>query len=784
MDTNNRNSDVPNLVSLVPYTKIASLDRPGRYVTNGAYGFETAEAPHEGKGLVDYWHTIVRNWKIVLLSSVLGLLLGLGAGIPMKPVYRASTSLEVLTLNQDFMNMKGASPIADGDNSVETSEQATQGKLLQSKVLLKRVIARLDPSSVAQAGPVKVKAATTGWRSWLHLKEPIRLTPRQALLNAAANSVKVKETAHARVLEITVDSTDPQVAADFANSMTKEFVAQSAEERWASTQNTSDWLRRELDDARRKLRISEDALQDYARQSGLVFTEQNTNLSVEKLQQVQQQLSAATADRISKQSRLELAKASPPNSLADVLNDSTLRDTQGKITDLKRQIADLSAVYSSNYSKVRRLQAELDSLNAAFLQQRSEILSRIETDYKESSRKERLLASAYDSQTDEVTHQGDKAIQYNILKREVDSNRQLYDAMLQQMKQSSIASALRASNVRVIDPADVPDVPVFPNFKINAAIGMIGGLFLSVVIILVRDNADRTLQQPGDIQKWIDVLELGAIPGGFLGRQGLRPAPVPELLKTSWGRLSARKLESDDDQRVMAFSPWQETPGLMTEAFRSVLTSILSAIEEGTRRQVLVFTSVNPAEGKTTVVTSLALAATEIGLKVLVIDADLRRPSVHRAFNLRNEFGLSDLQRRNGESVQFDEIIQSTAISNLDVVTAGPITSSAVHLLYSPKFATLVRTFRQEYDLILIDTPPMMQMTDARVAARQSDGVILVARAGQTSRDALLAAKTRFHGDRIPVVGSILNDWSPRKSARSYKNYRKQVDAYAAYQQP
>lgn len=723
----------------------ASLVRRDQYTPS--YGFESFDDDESSDGLFEYFRILRRHIVTIFLASAIGLIVGFAIGIPMQPRYQATTSLEVLTMNEDFLNMKQANPTTTSGND-DVSEEQNQAKLLQGVALLQRVKAKLDPSIPLHQ--VMPRMAASGWRALLHRSEPVASTARQILIEKAAASLKVRPTAKTRILEITVDSTDPKLAADFANGLTQEFIAQTVESRWATVQRTGDWLHRELDDARDKLRKSEDTLQAYASSSGLIFTDETTNVATEKLQQVQQNLSAATADRITKQSRFEIAQNAPPDSLGDVLNDTGLRETQSKVNDLKRQLADLTAIYSPEYSKVRRVQAELDALESAFERQRADILAHIKNDFTEASRREKLLSATYSAQAGEVTGQGEKAIQYNILKRDVDSNRQLYDTMLQQMKHASIASAMSASNVRVVDPAEVPSFPVSPNFKINSAVGLLSGLFLSAIVVLVRDQLDRAVQRPGDVRLWVDLPELGAIPNSSFESRG----------KSSRKALPA-----------VALTIWRDSPSVLAEAFRSALTSILFMSENGSPSRILLFTSASPAEGKTTVISNLALAAAEIRLKVLVIDADLRRPRVHELFNLPNDFGVSDLLQGDLNQESFAKSVQSTRVPNLHAITAGQPTDASAHLLYSPNVRSLLRDFASEYDLVLIDTPPMMQMTDARIIGRQADAVVLVARAGETSRDALAAAKQRFDEDRIPILGSILNNWNPNRAERYYPAY-------------
>jgi polysaccharide biosynthesis transport protein len=742
--------------------------RPLQSAAGLQYGFETFNDGDDEGSLLEYWRILRRHKMAIAFSGLVGLLLGFLAGIPLTPVYRAKASVEVLNLNEDFMNVKETNPVTTNVSSSETSEEQTQAKLMGSEAVLDRVIEKLDPGgdSLREANRHRSRVAASGWRHLLHLPEPMKMTEHERLLAKAADSLKIRATPHTRLIQFTVDSPDPQLAANFASTLIQEFVELSIEARWQTSQRTDQWLSREIDDARNKLKRSEDALQSYAKNSELIFNDDDTNVATEKLQQVQQEWSAATGDRIAKQSRFELAQSTPPDTLADVINDPGLRDTQVKMNDAKRQLANFSAVYRPEFTRVKRTQAELDTLEVAFSRERADILHRIKNDYDEATRREKLLAAAYQAQAREVIEQGEKAIQYNILKREVDTNRQLYERVLQQMKQSSIAAALRASNVRAVDSPKIPDKPVFPNFKLNAALGALSGLFLSAIVVIIHDHSDRTLQRPGDIKLWADLPELGAIPSAAVTLQKRLYAAGSQPESGITWKPAGKKRNN------VALITLLQKPSLIAEAFRSALTSILFVGAEHARPTVLVFTSPYPAEGKTTVVSNLAIAAAEIRSKVLVVDADLRRPCLHEIFDLSNERGLVDLLRAESGEQRAAELIQETKIPGVHVLTAGPATYAAAHLLHSPAFPALLSSFRETYNLIFIDSPPMLHMTDARVAGRFADAVVLIARAGRTSRDAMLTAKARFDDDRTCVLGAILTKWDPRLSPNANALYR------------
>lgn len=733
-----------------------------------AYAAE-ADDELQTRGLIAYLRILRRHRGTWIVFIFLGGLIGVLITLPQTRIYQARTSLEIIGLNDNFLNFKQTSPVAEERTNVDTSDIQTHIKIIQSESLLDRVIAKL---STRESVSAEESSRPSAWRKLLNLPELSGPTIREQVLRNAAKSLKVRAAGQTRVVEITVDSPSPKLAAAFANTLADEFIEQNLESRWKTTEKTSSWLSRQLDDMRIKLERSEDALQAYARNSGLIFTEEKTNISEEKLKQIQQELSTATADRIAKQSTYEMALNGPPDSLPNVLNDSALKETHAKITDLRRQIAQLRATYTPEFKAVKRAEAELATLQAAFDSDRAAILARIRNEYQEASRKEKLLSAAYNAQTSEVTGEGEKSIQYSILKREADSNRQLYDAMLQQLKQSTIASAMRASNLRVVDPAKVPAYPYKPNAPQGGGLGLLSGMLLGAAFIIMRERADRSIQQPGDSPLYLNLPELGIIPAGkSVGSRNTLDAAV-----------GPGKQNTSDQIELIT---WQRKPSLVAESFRSTLISILFAGENGSKPKVLVLTSPSPGEGKSTVTSNLAIAMAEVGQKIVLIDADMRRPRQHEIFAINNDRGLSTILREktplNGDE-SLGGLIRESEVPGLFVLSSGPGASSSTNLLYGSHMFELLQYLRNEFDVVLIDTPPMLQIPDARVLGRIADQVIMVIHAGHTTRDAAIAARQRFSEDGTQILGTILNDWDPKQSTSGYygryQNYYRNYSRY------
>ena len=732
------------------------------YVEMPAAGYMPAD---QGGGLMEYGRILRRSKGTLALIALLGAVTGISVALLQTPVYQARAALEIQDLNENFLDLKLVSPVSETGTAPGQSDIQTQIKILQEESLLERVVAKLGAQKAAKAA--KKGSRIAAWREALGLPSPPPATAQESALAAAKGGLRVSVAGQTRIVEILYDSTDPKYAADFANTLAVEFIDQNVEARWKMTQHTGEWLSRQLDEMRIKLERSDESLQSYARRTGLMFTSDKNNIAEEKLRQLQEALSKAQADRVSKQSRYEMANSSAPEALPDVLNDSSLRDYQVKLTDLNRQRAELGTTYKADYSKMKSVQAQIASLETALKSERAAIINRIKNEYDEGMRREKLLTTDYANQSRLVSEQAEKAIQYNILKREVDSNRQIYEAMLQKVKEASVASAMRASNVRVVNPAKPPRLPYKPSLPMNAALGLVSGVFLGVMLVIVRERADCSIQAPGDAPSYLNVPELGVIPSAAAARSRQFRSYYRDGRRLTGPKAEGTEAKDAAHGRVELVT-WQRKPSVVAEAFRATLDSILFCGENGNRPRVIAITSANPQEGKTTVASNLALALAEINRRVLLIDGDLRKPRLHEIFGVSNERGLSDLLGEgnplNGGGVHVTE----TRYAQLFLLPAGSGEGSFSNLLHSARMPELLKRMRKEFDMVVIDTPPMLHIPDARVLGRMADAVVLVVRSGETTRDMALAATQRLSEDGTRLLGTVLNSWDPRKAGGGY----------------
>jgi polysaccharide biosynthesis transport protein len=649
--------------------------------------------------------------------------------------------------------MREVSPTSsDGASYTAEYDLQTQVKILQSESVLDRVVSKLQLEK--KFFNEKDGGRVSAWRQALGLSQPAPVSPRQETLARVARNLKVQTQANTRIVEILYDSTDPKLAAQIANAITTEFIQENLEARWQTTQRTGEWLARQMEDFRNKLEKSEEELQNYARATGLLFTSEKDNVSDEKLRQLQQELSKAQAERVARQSKYELVASTSPDSLPDVLDSATLKDYQVKLTDLRRQLAEASSTLTAENPAVKKVQAQVGTLEAARQNERANITGRIRNEFDAAQRRESLLAAVYAAQAGVMSGQSAKVTHYNILKREVDTNRQVYDSMLQRVKEAGIASALRSSNVRVIDSAKPPARPYKPSLPLNLALGLLTGAFFGVLFVVMRERADRSIQEPGETPAYLNVPELGVIPSAQAAQR------VGHYYHTD---TKGTEMEVGNVELVT----WQKRPSVLADSFRATLSSILYSGGDGNRPRVIVLTSANPSEGKTTVASNLALALAETGRRVLLIDGDLRKPRLHQVFNLPNERGLSDLLE--GKQQDFQGLVTKTGYGELYLLPAGTAAERIPLLLHSALAAEFLNRVKREFDMVLIDTPPMALISDARDLGRLADGVILVVRSTETTREAAAAASQRLMEDGTRVLGTILNQWDPQKT--SHYNY-------------
>lgn len=688
------------------------------------------------------------NKLLVLGITLLCAAVGIGIAMVQTPMYRSQATVELLGINDNFMNLREVSPNAplNGGTSSTDAYVSTEIELLQSQALVTKVVQKLQ---LAHRTPPARRSLLAGVKSFIGLgdQEPESIA---SVASRAQKNLRVAQVKESNLLEITYSDRDPQMAAEFINTLTQEAIQTNEDERWNLNARVGTLLSKQMQVLRDRMEKAANQLQTYSKDSGLLYTADKTSVAETQLTEVDSELARAQADRIQKQSQYELARGADPDSLPEVLDNGPLRDYQTKLADLKRQYAEMIATRMPENVKVIRLKAQIDNLDATMTRERANILARIQNEYNTAVQREKMLKRAYQSQASLVSDQSGKAVRYNTLKHEMETTRDLYEAMMRRVNDAEMVSAIRASDIRIVDTAMPPSRPHTPNKPLLAGVGVLSGLLIGFTTVFVREQRDKTIQQPGHSVTLLNIAELGVIPSAKSDAARLSAGGH------DGGSKSLLPLGSNGVGRRAAIAE----NGLLKDSFRGVVNSILFAETEHNALRVLLVSSPNAGEGKTTSVCNLGASFAEIGRRVLLIDADFRKPRLHEIFGVSNDKGLLNLLAEAGNENPAS-LVRPTGVPRLSVLTAGNASLPVATLLHTDRLAGLFEQFRGEYDLVLIDSAPLLLVPESRTLARSTDGLVLVLRAGVTTPEMALAARRRAIEDGTLLVGTVLNDWKP-----------------------
>jgi succinoglycan biosynthesis transport protein ExoP len=707
----------------------------------------------EGGMVSEYVNVFRRHRTLIAVSALGGLIVSLLMGFNTVPLYTTRTSLDIRSVNKDFMDMRSVDPTAGNAGSDNDMNLQTQIKLLQSDTLIEQVATRSlsepHPSSIPKEDIIsKLERA-------LHLGAHTSLT-FEALVDDTSKRVKVKPIGLTRLVEISCESYDAKFAASFCNTLTNTFEEQDLETRSLEAQRTSEWLTHQVADIRLRAEESQRKLEQAMGGDGLMLSQTATASGEERLRSLQDELTKAEADRMQQEARSSVAHSSEANTVPSIQDDPEHRAYQLRLADLRSQLAQVLPTLTEANPKVIRLRSQIAEADAGLKRTEGSTASRQDNEFAAARHREALLQAAYLAQQRAVSSDLQKAAQVSLLRRELESEQQLYQTLLQKAKEAGFASALQATTIRVVDAAKVPVMPSSPRRKLAGSAGLALGLLFGTGLAFYRERNDTIFRRPGDVPRRLNVTELGVIPR----LQRLEPAADELALTAGSGKNTA-----------VTLTRWGDNFSVAAEAYRNITFSILLA-DTTKRSRSYVITSPSPGEGKTTVTSNLGVALSKSRLRVVLIDGDLRRPSLHRAFSVTNAFGLRNVLRGEVdlESVEANVLAPKTYLPNVSVIPSGEGSEDVVELLHSPHFGALLARLSLDFDIVLIDTPPILHMADARVMAGQSDGVILVLQAGTTSHRQAADARDVLDHDGVRLVGTVLNNYDESGSGGAYSS--------------
>ncbi|HEX4784352.1 MAG TPA: polysaccharide biosynthesis tyrosine autokinase [Candidatus Sulfotelmatobacter sp.] len=694
--------------------------------------------PQRETTIRDYWLILTKQrWTIIAFAAVV-LILTIIATFKTTPIYDAVGRIAINRESSDALPFKDSvsSPVTDEDYTIAME---TQVRILHSDNLAMRVIRKLGLDNNPIFTGVAKPQAPAGE---LPTTSPSIDTGEETkLINTFRNGLKVATVNNTRLIEIHYSSPNPRLAADIVNGIVSSYIEQNYQTKFESAMQTSDWLSRQLADLKLKVETSQEKLIRFQREKGIVGIDEKQNLTTSKLDELSRELTATEADRIQKEANYELAATGNPELMARSPSEM-LGHLRERESTLKQEYALLKTQFGTNYPKVVEIKNQLDQLEGDINAEVKRMATQIKNEYLAAQQRENMVLARMEEQKREANELNQNAIEFNILKRDVDANRQLYEGLLQKLKEASLEAGLHSNNIRVVDSARVPLSPVSPDIPRNLGVGLILGLCGGMGLAFLLESLDNTVRTAEQAELASGLPTLGV---------------VPQFLRADAPRLQPAKLSlasSDSTTRRAELIAQLRPNSEAAECYRSLRTSILlSALDSPPK--VLLVTSPLPQEGKTTTSVNCAIVLAQRGSRVLLVDADLRRPGVHRAFGFDRKGGLSTVL---AGSTTIESVIKTyPEVPNLFILPAGPPPPHPAELLDASKMRSLIADWRKEYDHVIIDTPPALSVTDPVILSVEADSIILVIRSGKTTKDALRRAGELLWQVNARVMGIVVN---------------------------
>jgi polysaccharide biosynthesis transport protein len=728
-----------------------------------AYAFDQAE---EVPGLLQYWRLIQKRRMTILTVLIVTFTIGLIATLKEKRVYQAKALIEVQRENPDIPTLQDLFQV----ENVSDVYLETQYRILKSDNLARSVISQLNLNQNPEFA--------TPRRNWLETAkaeastQQISVIPYNAstttkisdeVLKEFEKRLDVEPITRSRLIEISFESQDPRLAADVVNSLDSSFIEENVQARWQASQNASKWLGKQLLDMKAQLEKSEDELQSYASDNGLLFLEtgngRDENIVVQRLQELQDELTKAQSDLYEKQSRYRLVQQGDFASLPDVFGNKLMQDLTEKLAELESERSQLATTFHPAYPRLKAVQNQIDELESILSHQQQNAADTIGRNYNAAADRVKMLQEAFEGQQKEANLVAEKSVKYNILKREADTDKDLYVGLLQKLNQTEVSNSLKAANIRVVDTAYPPKKPVRPRILLNLSVAFVFGLCLGIGGAFIQEHLDNTFKTIEEVERRLRVPMLACIPAlkltnGHDGAHGLYARA--KALRGDTHALSEaphwNRIEGNGDNRALV------------EAFHALRTSVLLSTAKRPPTSLLI-TSAQPSEGKTTVAANLAISLAQLGERVLIIDADLRRPNVHSFFGVPNSRGLANFLTGNAT---WKSLLIPAAPSGLTVLPGGPPPPNPADLLSSESVATLIQQASEEFKFIVLDSPPLLNLADSRMLATIVDAVVLVVRLGHSPRDLVQRAYTSVFDSGSRTLGVTFNFADIRSSYYSY----------------
>jgi len=670
----------------------------------------------ESSGELDiryYGELLWRGRWLVVAAGVAGLSLGILYGVLQTPAYRATATVKLEPPTPPFMDVNQVAIYAAGNYWANLGFYNTEYQILRSKPLAQGVAQRLKLGEQA---------------AYKEMSDPG---------NAVLGSLSVTPVPETQLVSLTVTHRDPETAAQWANAWAEEYIDQTNLTRFEAARKVYEWLQERVSKTQEQMRDAQGRLFETYREQDLVVPEGSVSALTQSISSLNQDYVEAQGRRISIEAAVQQARefqdqGKPLDAIPQVASDPAIASFNERLAALDLELSRLKESYKEGHPEVQKVRVQQTSIGEAKSARAGQIIEALRVEYAQLRRKERELRQAVEARMDEAASQSQRAAELELLKKESDSAEGLYDVLLQKMNESDIATSVSANSPRIVEPASVPGAPIYPNKTRIAGMALLLGLSVGVALVLGRDYLDNTVKGPEEIERYLHLDLLAAVP-----RYG------------------------DAESH------------LVTEAYQNLRTALIFA-RKGNRGQVVLIAGTAPQEGKTTTLVNLSRLLASGGDKTVVLDFDLRRANLHRQLGLDREPGLTDFFIG---KAQIDDLVKPTREPNLSALTAGPLPPNPPALLARKALSELLDELRSRFDWVLLDSPPLASVTDAVLLARQADNTIMVVQHNKVDKKVIRRSVGSLRKVTPELLGAVLNVVDVKAQGYYYYYYQHHQEA-------
>jgi polysaccharide biosynthesis transport protein len=723
----------------------------------------------EGINHLVVWQTVRKYWTTALSTAVFVALIVTFYTLGQTKIYQASATVMFDPNPPRPLGQRVEAIVEMGAGSYWDNREyyETQYRIIQSTRVALAVVGELglqhDAAFLADLPPgAKVPPGS----------QPVSEGLAAEILKGRLRVEPIKDS---RLATVRLEDADPQRAQRVLTTLVDAYVAQNLEDATASTSSAADWLRGQLDKLKVDLESSEMALHEYKERKNIlsVAFDDQSNMLREEMKQINEALTSVRTKReeiVARRAELSKVRVDNPTNLpaSELLQSVLLQDLRKKYDDAVRERDGLTrGGKGKNHPDVQAADGQIDAARDALLAEVKNIQGAVDGDLAVINRQEGGLAGLFERANKQALDLNLLEIEYNRLKRSKENTEKLYDLVLERTKETDLTRMLRINNIRVVDRPMVPGGPIRPQVPINIATGMIAGLLLGIGAAMGRAVIDRSIKTPDDVERELGVALLGLLP------------EIDESRKHAMARGRRRRRATSITAGRSELIVHEHPTSGVAEAARGIRTNLLFMSPDHPFRTLLV-TSAGPSEGKTTVACCIAIAMAQAGQRVVLVDCDLRRPRIHKVFRKSAETGVTTALLE--ETV--DGAVQPTDVPNLSIVATGPLPPNPAELLHSARFKGFLAQLSERFDRVILDSPPVVAVTDAAILSTLSDGTVLVVRAFATSKEIGRHALRALNDVGAKTAGAVLNAVNLDRAEYKYSYYYYRREGYGTDERP